>query len=106
MWREVDWSVSPREVWVGRMAVVREGVWAVRRVVKRWHWVRARAEERVPMRRVRWVEGVEEGRLDVEEGLVEVDAVEDGGAAAMLAIGSGLVKDGRATGVRDQLVGV
>ena len=43
----------------------------------------------------------------MEEGLVEVDAVEGGGgAAAMLAIGSGLVKDGRATGVRDQLVGV
>ena len=103
MCREVDLSVSPREVCVGRMAVVREGFPLVRRVAKRWHWARARAEERVPMRTVRWVEGVEgveEGGLDIEE-----DAVEGGGAAAVLAIGSGLVEGGRAPRVRDQLVG-
>lgn len=29
------------------------GEWVVRRVVKRWVWARARADARVPMRRVR-----------------------------------------------------
>jgi len=50
--RAVVLLVSPREVWVGCV------VWAVvggRRAVKRCTWARARAEERVPMRRVRGV---------------------------------------------------
>ena len=52
--RLVDLSMSPRLVWLGRVVVGREGG---RRFVKRETWARARAEERVPMRRVLWVEG-------------------------------------------------
>lgn len=58
-WRFVTLLVSPREVERGWVVVGRVG-WVVRRwVVKRWTWARARAEERVPMRRVWGGVGVE-----------------------------------------------
>lgn len=43
---------SPREVEVGKVVVGRVGCVVWRWVVKRVTWARARAEERVPMRRV------------------------------------------------------
>ena len=72
MCREVDLSMSPREVWEGRVRVGREGG---RRAAKRETWARARAEERVPMRRVGWVGGV---------GGVGVVVVGGGGGAAIV----------------------
>ena len=72
MCRFVDLSMSPRLVWEGRVVVGREGG---RRAVKRETWARARAEERVPMRRVWGVGGV---------GVVVVVVVEGGGGAAIV----------------------
>lgn len=66
--RSVTLLVSPREVCVGCVLVRRAGCWACRTVVKRETWARARAEERVPMRRVRC------GEVEVE---VEVEGEED-----------------------------
>lgn len=70
--RAVVLLVSPREVAMGWVVVGvggREG-WVWRRVVKRSTWARARAEERVEMRRVCWV-----GRGAVVVGSVVVDMV-------------------------------
>lgn len=68
VWRSVILLVSPRFVWEGWVEVVRV-LWVVwRREVKRSTWARARAEERVPIRRVR---GVVVGGFAVEVELEE-----------------------------------
>lgn len=60
MCKGVDLLVSPREVWIGWIEVRVEDMagegWVERRVVKRCVCARARAEERVEIRRVRWGE--------------------------------------------------
>lgn len=53
MCRSVVLLTSPREVLEGWVVVGIEGEVVARRVVKRETWARARAEERVPIRRVR-----------------------------------------------------
>lgn len=62
--------VSPKDVEVGCVVVDRFGWEALRRSVKSVTWARARAEERVPMRRVRVVEV--EAEVDMR-GWGEVD---------------------------------
>lgn len=66
MWRSVDLFVSPRDVDVGCVVVERVGWEVRRRSVKSATCARARAEERVPMRRVRGVEVGDAGWVDVE----------------------------------------
>lgn len=65
--RFVSLSTSPACVEVLCVVVLRVGEVRERRVVKRFTWARARAEARVPMRRVRglewgWGIGAVEGR--------------------------------------------